>query len=824
MFLTTVSRIALCLSAASGVVAFPALAQSNAPSPASPVDGGEIIVTGRAGNSEQKKVEASYAISTISEEDLQMRAPVGIGEALKNVPGFWIENSSGEASGNIRVRGIPTDGYASVGLLEDGIATQADAGLGWLNADQSVRMDQGVQRIEVVRGGPSSIFYSNAPGAVINMITRRGGDQLEGLIRYEYADYGSHRVDGWISGPIGNSDWRFFAGGYYRLSDGQRHSGYRQDEGGQIRANISREFDKGSIMLGVKRIDERIGNAQGGIFMTGTDGQPTGVPSFNVKRDTIAGPETRTFDFLTPDGIYKFDNAQGTDVELTQLTFDGEYKFSDAVSIQHKMRYRDSYTRRNSITPYSVARASDLIKATYGKAVGAGQSLGLFYTNDGAAFDLADQNGNALALVNLARSYTVPLEEFISDTRVLASFEALGHHDVALGGYFAHVNEQYSTNSASVLTDVKDNASVLDVYLTNTSGQKLYQFTNGGIMAYGSEFNHASGTSETIAAYASDEWQVTDKLRIDGGIRLERIHMTGEVEGRKKVNLGISPTAADDSVTTGSGVYTPFDRQFDSTAWTLGGNYQFRPEAGLFLRYTNAFRLPGVSSFLGNANAKPVTQKMNFLEGGLKYSRGPVDLYVTGFRSIYKSYEISDYRTATDGTLVLNTVYGDTKTWGAEVEANWHPTDWFDVRATWTYQNARFTDFKYTNSAGQQIDYSKNRLIRVPENSFRISPGVNLLDHRLRVQSDIGYYGQRYAEVANQISLPSYWQVDMSARFDVTDKLQLSLIVNNITNEIGLSNGNPRAGAIENGEAGDSVYIGSSIYGRNARAAVTFRF
>ncbi len=78
--------------------------------PASP--GEDIIVTARAGNTAQKKVEASYAISTISAEELRMKAPVGVGEALKNVPGFWVESSSGETSGNIRVRGIPTDGYS----------------------------------------------------------------------------------------------------------------------------------------------------------------------------------------------------------------------------------------------------------------------------------------------------------------------------------------------------------------------------------------------------------------------------------------------------------------------------------------------------------------------------------------------------------------------------------------------------------------------------------------------------------------------------------------------------------------------------------------
>lgn len=814
---STVSLLAI------GLALMPAAhAEEGAP----PADEGDtIIVTARAGAA-QKKVEASYAISTISEQELQMKAPLGVGEALKNVPGFWIESSSGESSGNIRVRGIPTDGYSSLALLEDGITTQHDAGLGWLNADQTLRMDQTIQGIEVVRGGPSSIFYSNAPGAVVNFITRRGGDHLEGLIRYEAASYNSHRIDGWIGGPIGNSDWRFLVGGYYRLSDGQRHTGYRQDEGGQVRATLSRDFDRGSVMLGVKRIDERIGNAMVTPFVNDGNGDPVGVPGFDARRDIIAGPETRRFDFLTPNGTYAFDNGVGNRIKLTQITGTVDYELTDSLKVEHKSRYRDSWTRRNSITPRTVASAADLLAATYGKYANAaaGQTLGFAYTGTGAAMDLAGANGNGLALMNLARSFTIPEDEFVTDTRLLKQLDLAGHHDLALGVYYAHVRETYQSNSAAIFTDVRDNARLIDAYLYAADGTPLYRFTDGGIATYGAEFNNAHGSSDSFAAYASDEWKLNDRLRIDGGVRWERIRTRGSVEGKKTVNLGQSATAADDAVLVGSGSFTPFNRSYDHAAWTLGANYQWRPNLGAFVRYTSTFRLPAVSSFLGNAAATPVTQKMNFAEIGVKYASRRFDLYLTGFNSIYKSYEISDYKQNAAGQYVLNTVYGDTRTWGTELEATWRPADWFDLHANWTWQDAKFTDFVYTNASGQKVDYSHNRLIRVPENSFRITPALNLLNRRLRVEADIAYYGQRYAEVANQISLPAYTTVDLNARFDITPRLSLNLFVNNLTNTIGLTEGNPRAGSIDNEEVGDRVYIARSIFGRSVRGAVTYRF
>lgn len=837
MFRNSTSRIALASLAFVGSLAnaAPALAQSDATerdaSAEIPHNDGEnvgeegalIIVTGRAGSDALEKVRASYAISVIPEEDLQMRAPQGVGEALKNVPGFWVENTGGEGSGNLRVRGIPNDGYASVGMLEDGLPLQADAGLGWLNADQSVRLDQSLQRIEVVRGGPSSIFYSNAPGAVVNFITRRGGDEMEGLIRYEVGDYDAHRVDGWVSGPIGGSDWRFFAGGYYRLSDGIRHSGYRQDEGGQARLTLSRTFDGGgSLMLGVKRIDERIGNAQGGIFYTDADGEPAAVPGYDSQHGTIAGPDSRYFDLPTADGTYRFDNANGTNVELTQLTLEADLHLGDTVSIEHRMRYRDSWTRRTAITPYSVADAADLIYATYGGFVPPGASLSLVYRESDEIFDFEGQNGNGLALVNLARTYTVPLEEFVTDTRFVASAEALGHHDFAAGIYFARVNEEYGANSAAILTDVKDNAEVLDVYLVDPAGNRLFQFTDNGVLQYGSEFFDSRGSSETLAFYLSDEWELTDALRIDGGARWEQIAIDGEVGGSTTISLDNG--TGTNSAIVASGVYTPFAAKFDHMSWTIGANYQVQPAFGLFARYTEAFRLPNISSYISNASAQPETQTMSFLEGGLKFSRPNFNLYVTGFQTIYHSYAISDYREDADGNLQLTTVYGDTDTKGVEVEGFWRPIDWFDIRAMWTYQDARFTDFVFTNSSGETVDYSDNRLIRVPENVVRATPGLNLLGDTMRIEAVISHYGQRYAEVANQISLPAYSQVDLNFRYDATDRLQFNLFVNNLTDELGLSSGNPRRGSIENDEAGDSVYIGNSIFGRTVRAAVAWRF
>ncbi len=214
-----------------------------------------MVVTGRAGVEEIRKVEVSYAITTIGGEALRMDAPLGVADALGSVPGFWVESTGGEASANIRARGIPEEGFSAVGMEEDGLPVQHDPGLGWLNADQSFRLDDTIDRIEVVRGGPASMFSSNAPGGVVNFITRKPSDTAGGNLKVESSDYGLRRIDGWYSLPVG--DWRLGFGGFYREDDGVRDPGYTANKGGQARFAISRSFEGGSVDFNVKRIDDQ---------------------------------------------------------------------------------------------------------------------------------------------------------------------------------------------------------------------------------------------------------------------------------------------------------------------------------------------------------------------------------------------------------------------------------------------------------------------------------------------------------------------------------------------------------------------------------------
>lgn len=813
-----------------------ALAQTAAEPAAPEADAqGDIVVTGRAGAGERTRVETSYALTIIDNDALRSRAPSSVTETLKSVPGFWVEASGGEGSGNVRARGIPVDGFGSINLLEDGLPVQHDPALGYLNADQAFRVDQSIDRIEVVRGGPSSVFYSNAPGGAVNFITRKPGDEISGVARVLYGPTADlYRVDGWVGAPIGGG-WGIGVGGFYRNERGVRDPGFTGNKGGQIRADLHGDFDNGSTTISYKHL------ADNAIFYTGipltkdSEGDIVGLPGFDPHYGTTASRQLRRLTLKSATGPVDFREDQGTRIRLDQLSWLSDWQVGDGWKLSHRLRYRDSNTVRNGVYPASVSTATALLNTYRNQVLGAfpaATSIQLRYVDNGQPFDDTGQNGNGDVFINAARPVTVEESELLNDLRLAHRFEAAGTHDFAVGIYYAYIKETFRRYSASTIQDVSNNSRMLDLVALNAAGAVVGSLTENGVARYGSEFANGYGSQRTFALYASDEWQIAPGFRIDGGVRWEKVSAAGAQENSRTVNLGNAATLADDSVLTGSGVFVPYSRAFDRLGWTLGTNWQFMDDAGLFARYTSAFRLPSVGSFITSATAQPVVQGIGMWEAGLKYGSPLLSLYATAFLTDFDSYSIGNtqFNPATNG-YTQQTILTDTRAYGVEFEGTLRPAPFFDftLNATWqepTFRNLKYNELATVNGVQALIprDYSGNQLLRVPKLALRATPAVNLFGNRFRAQLDVEHYSKRYADAANTSELPAYTVLNASVRLNVTDQISLWAYGDNLTNTIGLTEGNPRAGELTSGQANDLLFIGRPILGRNFRFAVDFKF
>ena len=156
-----------------------------------------------------------------------------------------------------------------------------------------------------------------------------------------------------------------------------------------------------------------------------------------------------------------------------------------------------------------------------------------------------------------------------------------------------------------------------------------------------------------------------------------------------------------------------------------------------------------------------------------------------------------------------------------------YPLDCFDITFTGTLEDPKYDVLTYTdNVSGSPVlrNFDGNRLIRVPKTSLRIVPGLNLVDQRLRLQLSWEYEGDRFVDTANSVVLPAYDVLNASARFAVNDNMELYGYVDNVTNSLGLTEGNPRAGEVQSADAGNNTFIARPILGRAYRVSLMYRF
>ncbi|HEV8471973.1 MAG TPA: TonB-dependent receptor [Methylomirabilota bacterium] len=170
------------------LVAIPATAQEPTPR----LDPVVVTVT----RMEQRAEEAPAAVTVIGREDIRQSASQTVDDLLRQVPGFSLFRRSSSVVGHpttqgVSLRGIGPSGTSRALVLVDGIPVN-DAFGGWVYWSRMPML--GVDQIEVVRGGGSSVWGNYALGGVVNVITRKPTGRAAFFEGY-YGSYDTYNGD-----------------------------------------------------------------------------------------------------------------------------------------------------------------------------------------------------------------------------------------------------------------------------------------------------------------------------------------------------------------------------------------------------------------------------------------------------------------------------------------------------------------------------------------------------------------------------------------------------------------------------------------------------
>ena len=146
----------------------------------------DTIVVTTAGGYEQNIADAAATISVITAEELQKKSYSDVTDALKNVPGVFVQGGGTNQTVSIRGMGSAYTLFLIDGRpMNDGSLLTTNGGIQGASVNFLPPIES-IERIEVIRGPSSSLYGSDAMGGVINIITKKHQDRLTASIRTEY--------------------------------------------------------------------------------------------------------------------------------------------------------------------------------------------------------------------------------------------------------------------------------------------------------------------------------------------------------------------------------------------------------------------------------------------------------------------------------------------------------------------------------------------------------------------------------------------------------------------------------------------------------------
>ena len=813
----TSMKLILALLAGTALTASPALAQDAnqpnpapsatsdaAPAPATNTEAQEIVVTGNANREGLRKLDASYSISTASAQQIKDVAPISTADLLKIVPGVWVETSGGSVGANVFIRGFPSTGDAPFLTVEmNGSPLFAPSSLSFLEDSSLFRIDDTVERVEVLRGGPSPIFANGQPGATANFILKEGTQDPHLSLRATYGTEGQYRGDFVATGPI-DANTTYMLGGFYRYSDGLRHTGFTGDLGGQITGSVTHKFDAGKLTVYGRYLDDKNAFYTPMPLEESANGKFHTIPGFDARDDTLLGKELEISEIETgpsvnggPTQKQQVDLSKGRGARIYTLgsTFNYDFGF---FQVQNNVNFTkgraNTYALFTGSNPQTVAQYLD------------GRPGSVTYADSGIALTPDQQTIQAgvWAVQKNFKSFTDELK---------LSKELFEGNTLTLGGYYAHVtdHDQWALGN-NVLLALEPQARVLNATLDDGTLLTRDGFTSATNTAVNNFYK-----SDNVAGYVSDEWKI-GKLRLDGGVRVEHAKIHSLLENTTAgVDLDGDPTTAyNNNATILNGTFQRLNYHKTQVSWTVGADYAVTNHLNGFLRANSGALLPQFDDLRGNAanpdQIKP--QKVKQYEIGLKTSTHFYDLFLTGFYNRFHNVLYQDVVLDADGNPFNRVLYTGSRAYGVEFEGAVRPVTGLQLGFRGVYQNGKYKDFQEFN--GNTVARQPKFLVAVmPSYTFRTDWG------QARVFGTYTHVGNRYADIQNQQPLGKYDTLDLGASIDLNDRFSIQATVENVTNTLALTEGNIRSsGAADS----NGFFLGRPIFGRHATITAAYKF
>ncbi|MEM1257324.1 MAG: TonB-dependent receptor [Bacteroidota bacterium] len=334
-----------------------------------------------------------------------------------------------------------------------------------------------------------------------------------------------------------------------------------------------------------------------------------------------------------------------------------------------------------------------------------------------------------------------------------------------LGGVFLYHN---------TFENIRDLTNGVDIGIINPQFEPLAPFT---------ERINADDGQKGVALYGKLTYNITDNLELIGGLRYDYEESSADVD--RSFNIPELPD-------------TSFEQTTDFTAFSpkVSVGYTVNDDVFLFASFARGFRPGGINEFAAPEVAVFDNETSSNYELGVKTNllENKLKLNLTGF---YTSYNDQQILTLIDlSTFLLGAEnIGESRVFGAELEAEAYLAKGLNLRLNLGYQNAEVSEYDEVvinpDFSTTTVDRSGNKLPVSPEFNGNVNLNYVLpLSKKISVESslDYNYQDDIFYDIPNQMLQEAYGL--LNGRLGITTKnLDIFVWGKNLTDEAYFSYG-----------------------------------
>ncbi len=787
----------------------------------------EVVLTASSTFRSQK--QAPLSISSLKMKEITKLSANSQADILRSVPGITAEGGGGETASNIFVRGLPSGGqYVFNPLQYDGMPLISSFGLNSSAHDVYARPDIGFKGVEFVRGGAAVLYGAGSVAGIINYTSKTGDTNPGNIINLEVANQGRLKTDFYSGGQLGGED----SNTYYAFTGFVRHDRGPIDvglptKGIQFRGNIKKKFDNGSFTLHGQFINDKAqfylplplsGGSRERI--NGNDGNPV--------EQLLSGSLANT-SFNTPGGVYNSPIADGVSTTGGYLLGDFNYRFSDDLRLQAKVRYANYQHNFALYVGGNGDNGNPITLDNYVESIAPGN---LGYTAAYQSGSGSQINGSDLVIDNLHVDRLRPMTDYSGEINLTKIIETSngGSHNVTLGSFIARSEAEDVNYQYRVLSEFNNDPRLVNLNYTDAGGNNVVYSQGGLYNRIGQTANNYLAQNR-VALYLTDE-MIFDRWRFDVGFRWETTDGQNNRGGIASETVYNNPDLTSDLSDVQSADGTFLRTKVSANAWalSLAGLYELTETTNLYANFSKGYFFPQLRGFApipGIEESIYDPENIIQFEAGAKFGNENFSGSVAGYY-VGLTDRVSIRQAIVGGQLIDETrAEQNTRTIGLEATWDYKLVESLNLRGTATYQAHEITkniDNDLVNGTSTEANVG-NELARQPN----LLGGLGLYYDNAAFDANFGfnYTGKKFTDDTNNIELDAITIARLGAGYtfakqDSDQSVRLGFSVFNLFDSSGITEGNPRAGSA--GQTESEFFVGRPILPRRFFLTATFNF